>query len=348
MTARFPISGESAGDFVGMVLAELRLCRVTPNEVVVLFSDTRTNPNYVSAFLAAGKELAATVFEVKIPNLPDAQGRDLDLNPVLKVLKVLKEADLVVDLSTGEVLHLHRKWLREVLSGGTRVLQVKAPEDQLRRCFPTEELRRRTLEGAEWLERSKDIRVTSKAGTDLRMSKVGRHAGTQYGISDVPCRWDSWPSGFLYCAPQEETANGLLVLDVGDLLVMLGRYSAEPVRIKVENGRIVSVDGGVDAMLLREHLEQSQDPEAFVISHIGWGTDQRARWTEVAQRGTEEGARDARSVYGNVQVAFGENYAFGGKNKTKAHEDLVLRCATFELDGSIIVKGGRIIPQELK
>ena len=67
MTVRFPITGEIGGDMVGMVLAELRLCKVNRNETVVLFSDTRTNPNYVSAFLAAGKELAKSVFEVKVP-----------------------------------------------------------------------------------------------------------------------------------------------------------------------------------------------------------------------------------------------------------------------------------------
>jgi 2,5-dihydroxypyridine 5,6-dioxygenase len=218
----------------------------------------------------------------------------------------------------------------------------------LRRCFPTDELRTKTINGAQWLERSKKIRVTSKAGTNLRMSKEGRGAGTQYGISDVPGRWDSWPSGFLFCAPLEDSANGVLVLDVGDILVMLGRYVAEPVRIDVEYGRIVKITGGVDAMLLRHHFEQSRDPDAFVISHIGWGTDRRARWTEVAQRGTEEGGRDARSVYGNVQIAFGENYSLGGKNKTKAHEDLVLRQATFELDGVVIVQDGEIVPKELQ
>ena len=58
-------------------------------------------------------------------------------------------------------------------------------------------------------------------------------------------------------------------------------------------------------------MQQSRDPEALVISHIGWGTGHRARWTEVA----EEGARDAWSVYGNVQIAFGENYSLGEKNK---------------------------------
>jgi hypothetical protein len=65
-------------------------------------------------------------------------------------------------------------------------------------------------------------------------------------------------------------------------------------------------------------VQQSRDPEALVISHIGWGTGHRARWTEVAQRGTEEGARDAWSVYGNVQIAFGEK-VFIGRKKQDPH-----------------------------
>ena len=345
MTVRFPITSEIGGDLIGMVLAELRLCKVKRDETVVLFADTRTNPNYVSAFLAAGKELAGSVFEVKVPFLPEADGKSTDLAPVIKILK---GANLVVDLSTGSTLYLYGKGLTEVLSGGTRVLQVKANEEQLRRCFPTEQVRQRTARGARWLEEATEIRVVSKAGTDLKMEKKNRPGLTQYGISDEPGRWDSWPSGFLYCAPEEETANGTLVLDVGDLLVMLGRYVAEPVRITVQNGIIKKIDGGVDAVLLEEHIEQAKDPEAYIISHIGWGTDSRARWSEIAQRGTDEGSRDVRSTYGNVQIAFGANYRLGGKNQTMAHEDLILRRATFELDGKIIVEDGRIIPDELR
>lgn len=345
MTARFPISSEMGGDLVGMVLAELRLCRLTRQERMVLFTDTRTNPNYISAFLAAGKELAGSIFEIKIPFLPDCEGREKNLTPVLKILT---EANLVVDLSTGGVLFLYSKGLAEVLKSGARVLQVKATEDQLRRCFPSEDVQRRTRKGAEWLERAREIRVTSRAGTELAMGKDDRPAITQCGVSDLPSRWDSWPSGFLYCAPQEDTANGTLVLDVGDLLVMLGRYVSEPVRLTVKSGRITQVDGGVDAVLLQERLEQWKDPEAYMISHIGWGTDHRARWTEVAQRGTEEGARDVRSTYGNVQVAFGANYRLGGKNQTPAHEDLVLRRASLQLDGRTIVEEGRIMPEDLR
>ncbi|MBM4263191.1 MAG: hypothetical protein FJ143_10470 [Deltaproteobacteria bacterium] len=345
MTVRFPISSEIGGDLVGLVLEELRLCKVTRDETMVLFADTRTNPHYVAAFLAAGKELARSVFEVKIPFLPPGNGKGIDLGPVLQILK---NADFIVDLSTGGTLYLYGEGLGAVLASGARVLQVKAIEDQLRRCFPTEEVRRRTAKGAAWLDRATDIRFTSKAGTDMTMRKKGRPGLSQLGVSDEKGRWDSWPSGFLYCAPEEDSATGTLVLDVGDLLVMLGRYVAEPVRIDVAKGVIQKITGGVDAVLLQDHLDQANDPEAYIISHIGWGTDHRARWSEIAQRGTEDGAREVRSTYGNVQIAFGANYRLGGKNKTMAHEDLILRRAKFELDGRTIVDDGRIIPEELR
>jgi 2,5-dihydroxypyridine 5,6-dioxygenase len=344
MTIRFPISAEIGGDLVGLALAELRLCKVNRQETVVLFTDTRSNPNYVSAFLAAGKELAGSIFEVKVPFLPEAEGKSINLAPVLAVLK---SADFVLDLSTGSTLYIYGEGLGAILAGGTRVLQVKANEDQLRRCFPTEDVRQRTAKGAKWLDQATDIRLASKAGSDLTMRKRGRPALTQLGISDEKGRWDSWPSGFLYCAPEEETANGMLVLDIGDLMVMLGRYVTEPVLIHVVNGVIKRIDGGVDAVLLQDHIEQANDPEAYIISHIGWGTDHRARWSEIAQRGTEEGAREVRSTYGNVQIAFGANYRLGGKNKTMAHEDLILRRAKFELDGKTIVNDGLIVPEEI-
>jgi 2,5-dihydroxypyridine 5,6-dioxygenase len=68
----------------------------------------------------------------------------------------------------------------------------------------------------------------------------------------------------------------------------------------------------------------------------------------VAERGTQEGARDARSVYGNIQIAFGANYALGGKNTTAAHEDLIMRKANLYLDEAEVVRDGVIVPEELK
>jgi hypothetical protein len=46
-------------------MAELELCKVRRDERAVIFFDTRTNPNHVAVFLAAGKALAGTVSKLK-------------------------------------------------------------------------------------------------------------------------------------------------------------------------------------------------------------------------------------------------------------------------------------------
>ena len=277
MTVRFPTTGAIAGDLYGMVLRELTLCKTTSEETVVIFTDTRTNTNYAAAFLAAAKEVAATAFEIKIPLLPRTAGGDTDVAPVVgdsedgparggshhcrRPLPLRQGSRRrAVRRHPGAAGPGHRGSAQALLSGRGRA--ATDPERGLK------------------LEQAGEIRVTTDTGTDLSMRKDGRRGVTQYGISDLPGRWDSWPSGFLYCAPLEDSANGTLMLDPGDLLVMLGRYVQQPVRIDVKDGRITGVEGGVDAILLQEHLDQSGDSEAFIISHIGWGTDPRARWVK--------------------------------------------------------------------
>ena len=171
MTVRFPTTGAIAGDLYGMVLRELTLCKATSEETVVIFTDTRTNTNYAAAFLAAAKEVAASAFEIKIPLLPGTAGGETNVAPVVEILKT---AQLVVDLTTGGVLYLYSKRLADVLSGGTRVLQVRGTEDQLKRCFPDEGVRLRTLNGAQRLEQAGRY---ESPPTPARTCPCGRTAG---------------------------------------------------------------------------------------------------------------------------------------------------------------------------
>ena len=79
-------------------------------------------------------------------------------------------------------------------------------------------------------------------------------------------------------------------------------------RIGVKEGIITGVEAAWTPILLKEHLEQSGIPEAFVISQSVRGTDARARWVEVAQRGTKK-APGRPLDSGNVQIASRRQYA---------------------------------------
>lgn len=103
---------------------------------------------------------------------------------------------------------------------------------------------------------------------------------TRYGYADEPGRWDHWPSGFLFTWPNEEQAEGVLVLDVGrNILLPFKSYARERITLEIDKGFVTRIHGGFEAEYLREYMKYFSDPEVYGISHIGWGLQPRAQWT---------------------------------------------------------------------
>src|SRR4029079_10604930 len=95
------------------------------------------------------------------------------------------------------------------------------------------------------------------------------------------------------------------------------------VRMQIDSGRIVAVDGGADAMLVRDYLEQSGDDDAYGISHSGWGMNPHARWDafgtahwDEAAGGTRGIGMESRSFCGSVMVSAGTNVGRRGTKRS--------------------------------
>lgn len=340
---RFPSSHIYTAELFPLFKKHLELCKVKKGEIVILFTDSEFNPQYPAACLAAAKELGADVFQINVPTETNA----LSLKPVVEAWKA---ADMVIGM-TSNVGWLYSDAHNEALAAGTRTLMIEEPVEVLRRMFPCEEVKRRSIAGAKVIEKGKTIRVASEAGTDLVMSIEGRPGIAQYGISDIPGRWDHWPSGLVGCAPVEGSVEGTLVIDEGDIIINLGRYVQTPIKLTLKEGRIVKFEGGVDAKLLEDYFAASGEENAYIVSHIGWGTDHRAQWNSIGLRFWEWGGiMDSESYYGNMQIAFGSNFALdlGGKNYCKFHIDIPCRNHSFWVDDQLIVDKGVIVPEELR
>jgi len=341
---RVPTNPAVGAELVPLFTRHLELCRVTPKETVLGFTNTLTNPSYAAALLGACGVIGADYFQITVP-AGDAWHQSR------AVVDSWKAADLVVGLHDGSGLG----WLfsdahNEALDAGTRTLMIEQPEDILRRLFPTEQLRTRGLAGQRLLEPATTIRIASVAGTDLTMSKAGRPAFVQYGVSDIPGRWDHWPSGQVAIAPIEDSTEGVLVLDIGDVLMDLGRYVQSPVHITFHEGRATKIEGGTDARLMRDYLESAHDPRAFQLSHIGWGTEDRARWETIGTRYWEAGGIiDTESFYGDMLIAFGRNFFrnLGGANRVPLHLDIPTRNHSFWVDDVQVLDGGKFLRPEL-
>lgn len=324
---------------------EFERCKVRKDESVVVLSSDRSRPEYVGAALQAMRNIGAQVIQLHVPARSQARGEGKEpivgLTPISgnrAAIEALKNADFVVDL----ILLIHSLEQVEILKAGTRMLLVIEPPEILERLMPTGEMRSAIEAGAAKLKAAKTLRVLSDVGTDVEM-KLGQYPViTQYGLTDTPGRWDHWPSSFLYTWPNEGGTNGRVVLNKRDFLWPWNIYLNEAISLEIENGYIRSIKGGKEADQFRSELESYKDPEAFAVSHIGWGVDPRAKWDALLSQPDSVGM-DPRSYVGNVLFSTGPNTEAGGTRHTLAHFDMPMLGCTLLLDGKPVVKDGKLV-----
>jgi 2,5-dihydroxypyridine 5,6-dioxygenase len=344
---RFPISPNVAADLVPLFREGLRRSQVKEGETAIIYADTLTNPQYPAAFLAAAKDLGAEAFQIIQPAVPHVLSKGMGrAMPTRLMVEAMKGADFVLDITTGGMLYSNEQ--NDILAAGTRILRVREPDDCLIRLLPNEEVRARTIRGGERLRQAKRIRITSEDGTDLTMSKADRPVSIQYGMADKPGRWDHWPTGLITSTVLEDTVEGTLVVGAASILFPFERYVTEPITIAFDKGVASSIEGGREAIMLRDLFATQNNPNCRRLAHVGWGTDHRARWDMLASRGADGGGgAELRSIYGGVLLALGENRDLGGLNGAPLHLDIALRRARLELDGVAVVENGQILDPQL-
>ena len=201
----------------------LRLSKVDATQSVAVLKSSYSNPRLAWAAMEASQRLGAKVYSVELPafNHASAMGNDLTgyigetaLSGHAAAKKALGAADLIIDT----MLLLHSPEQGEILAAGSRMLLVCEPPEILARMLPTLEDKRRVVAGAKRLAAAKKFEVFSDVGTELHCS-IGQYPTvTEYGFADEPGRWDHWPSGFSFTWPNEGSANGKIVIDVGDII----------------------------------------------------------------------------------------------------------------------------------
>ncbi len=333
----------SDNQLVEMFEHVLTLSNVTPSESVAILKSHYSNPRIVDAAFNAAQRLGAKVYGVELPalNPPKAMGNDMTaycgdtpLTGNKAAQTALEAADLIVDT----MMLLHSPEQEQILKTGTRILLAVEPPEVLARILPTLEDKRRVVAAEKVLKTAKKMRVTSAAGSDFTMSLGDYPTVTEYGFADEPGRWDHWPSGFLFSWPNEESANGKLVIDIGDILLPFKTYCRESITLTIKDGFITDITGGFEAEYLRDYMAYFKDPEVYGISHVGWGLQPRAQWTAMGLHDKNDGmCMDARAFNGNFLFSTGPNTEVGGTRKTPCHMDIPLRNCTITLDDEVVV-----------
>lgn len=323
---------------------QFELCKVTPGEVVAIIAELGQKDDYVTASVAAARQLGASALvlhasSLSSPMLPpyEADGRE-----IAALLAAAGEADFVVDCTVGGLIHSDVR--TRITGNGKRMLFVAEPNDVLERLMGGEDLKESVTAAGDTLRDGNTLHVTSDAGTDLTADVSGDDLPItmQWGYVDVPGRWDHWPSGFAACFPKDRTAQGQIVLQPGDALIPWQRYVRDEVTLKIEDGFITSITGGADARVLNDYFESWEDPEVWALSHMGWGLLPRARWSafDVYDSRTLYG-QELRSTAGNFMWSTGSN-RFADR-ETPAHLDVPMHSCTVRVDDTLVVRDGKLV-----
>jgi 2,5-dihydroxypyridine 5,6-dioxygenase len=94
-------------------------------------------------------------------------------------------------------------------------------------------------------------------------------------------------------------------------------------------------------------MEKFADPEGYAVSHLGWGLQHKAHWTNLGMYDKRQfAATEARSAYGNFMFSTGPNLEGGGKRNTPCHLDIPMQGCSVSLDGEAMVTGDNVIPAD--
>ena len=330
---------------------QFELCNVAQGETIACVSDLSTRREYIEAAFAAADELGADIYEMCVNNIPSWTKVGVPTIGQCKgTLEAVKAADMVL------IFHvpLFTKWLKEVMDGGARVQMIIDAPDDLEQLQSPKGLKEACLYGDALYSQTKVARVTSAAGTDLTWECGAYPVMTQWGYADAPGRFDHWGGGHIHTFPNEGSANGTVVFAPGDIVILpYCRYVQDPVHITVTDGFITAIEGGLDARLMRDWLEDNKesddDRDPYAVSHLGWGLNPQALWYGLALNGDEpERSRAAaRTFPGNFLFSTGPNSQGGGKRNTRGHYDVPMRDCTMMLDNKVIIENGRIVDDNM-
>jgi len=231
----------------------------------------------------------------------------------------------------------HASATKEARRNGTRVISMGDFDERMLESGGIEadflKIAPTVKQVAEVLTKGEKAKVTTMRGTNLDMDISGRSGASEPGFSHEPGSISGPPNIEANVGPLEGSTQGMLIVDGSIPHPALG-VIRDPISIRVENGQVTEITGGVEADKLRLALSD-MGKEIYNIAELGIGLNSCSTITGSMME--DEGA------YGTCHIGIGDNTSFGGRVKAKSHIDLIIRRPTIEIDGKIIEKDGKLV-----
>lgn len=264
-----------AADIVARDLFALK-----PGETFVITADTESDSHVVDATARAAFAIGAKPMVIWTAS-PLGVGEAADpMLPVEALTGALKEADAWVEYNNQWLLYStpYNVAMRE--NKRLRYLcLVGMNPDMMVRCigridFAALQEFQETF--SKMLSETKRVRITTPAGEDLQYDHApGIPIRCRMGYANKP--GSEMLAGQISSTPDFDSINGTIVFD-GSLVPPCGRLE-EPIRLTIEEGTIVKVEGGAQAREFEAWMNGFGHPQMKRLAHLSYGVNPGARLT---------------------------------------------------------------------
>jgi leucyl aminopeptidase (aminopeptidase T) len=301
--------------------------KIQPKERVLIITDKLCEP-FGRAFFDACQKLEIDGVMLMMP-LTRTDGAE----PSLSVSKAMDGADVIVALTKYTLTH--GKATKRALEGGSRVLSIPNLTERIflsRAIEGSPEMAKTTERISELLSGGMSLSLGTNRGTKITCDLGGwsRLGGADTGEIDKSGILANLPAGESIISPVEGTLNGKIIVDAS-ISGGIGKLKDDVV-YEIQNGRVMSIEGGAEASALRRVLENS-DKNANNVAEIAFGINPFA---EVIGNIII----DEKTV-GTAHIGIGNSQMLGGSVYSNVHVDSVFYNPRVEVDGHLVMAEGK-------
>jgi leucyl aminopeptidase (aminopeptidase T) len=318
--------------------------KLEPGERVLVLADDQADQDVARAVLAAARATGADVTYVELPKAASAWAEPSEV-----VLAAMKQAQKCLSLAL--VYHDRRTTIaRREYGMAMFFLLPPVAATLLGRAasYPIELCTEIGRQCALRLRAAREIRITSRRGTDLRALLDPRNCTADPGgwleawdpgrvIGRTPGEGsNTFPPGVVLASPEPGSVEGIAIFEHH---VGVGAVASH-LAVRYQNGRAVAAQGeGAEKLAaLVERVEYATD-----VAELAWGTNPHQSLTLA----TERNPIDAERHSGTVHVGMGPSPIFGSRTSSRLHLDGLIVKPSIFLDGEPIMVDGRLLVFDL-
>ena len=326
----------------------LRNCLQVKDGEVLIIGDEGFPSHRLATLMALGYHIGARKLGLKskiVMQRPKTDGQKSEKEGIEAIKDLKQNSIIILNLSgrfghKGDLGKNYRKFAKErghrFISATKLGLLGTSQYNSLLSALDVDYARmsKRGIRLKQILDDTEEIHITTNKGTNFHMNIKGKKAIINDGLFSEPGEGGNLPAGEVYIAPRgTNKIKGTIVID-GSITHKEGTtLTKRPVTLEIDNGKVVSIEGGEEAKILEDTLKSADKKTLYSwgirrIGELGIGINQNARIVGAT-------IIDEKTL-GTAHVGIGSNYWFGGTIYASTHFDQVFNNPIIYVDRKLL------------